>query len=515
MNQVRLRNSVLLACSGVLLCASAPVWGQSPGALGRSQQASVPAARDLFVTVGKSLVVESPVNIQRISVGDSTKAEALAVSPRELLINGKAAGETSLVVWQQGGNRIVFDLRVQPPVNFKLDAVRQELQKELPGEDVSVAFSEGSVYLRGTVKDMASADRAVAIAATLGKVVNLLRVKVPAVQDQILLKVKFAEIDRTVEQDLGANLFSLGAGHTPGTVSTGQFPAPTVQTQGGVNTATITDFLNIFLFRPDLNLGATIEALASRGLTQILAEPNILAINGKEASFLAGGEIPVPVVENALGGGAVSVLWKEFGVKLSFLPTVTPRNTIHLKVTPEVSTLDKADGVSLSGFSIPAFSTRKMQTEVELENGQTFGIAGLLDNRTQDTLSKIPGIGDIPILGKLFQSRARTKSNTELLVLVTPELVRPIPAGQPTPGLQYPMPFLNQGAAAPRTPGVGTTGPVPLTSAVESVPYEQLVPKQSQQPAVPGIQLLTVPMAPPAQVSTDQGVLQNAPQPNK
>jgi pilus assembly protein CpaC len=489
---------MLWALGGILLCASMPVQGQSLASNNQGQQPSGSAARDLFVTVGKSLVIESPVNVQRISVGDSAKAEVTAVSPRELLINGKAEGATSLIVWQQGGNRLVFDLRVQ---SDKLETVRHEIKRELSGQDVTVSFADGAVYLHGTVKDMNSAERALSIAGSLGKVVNLLRVSVPAIEDQVLLQVKFMEVDREISQSLSVNMFSLGALNTLGQTAVGQSTAPTVTMPGAgaAATASISNPLNIFLFRPDLNLGATIQALASRNQGQILAEPNLLALSGKEASFLAGGEIPIPIITNSLGGASVSVLYKEFGVKLKFTPVVTARNTIRLKVAPEYSEIDKSNEVTYSGLQIPAFSTRKIETEIELQNMQSFGIAGLLSTTTENDFSKIPGIGDIPIIGKLFQSRNKTKNKQELLVVVTPEIVRPMPAGLPMPNLDMPDPFLKPGAnVPPRTPGVDKTGTVPMTSAVDSVPFEQLVEKPNAPPTTQGVQLLTIPMTSPA-----------------
>ncbi len=460
-------------------------------------QTTPPAARDLFVTVGKSLVVESPVNIQRVSVGDSKIAEAVAVNPREVLINGIATGETSVIIWQQGGNRLIFDLSVRPSTT-RLEAIRQELRKELPAQDVSVTLEDSDVFLRGTVNDPASAERAVAIARTLGKPVNLLNVRVPQGEQQILLRVRFANVDRTAATELGANLFSTGALNTIGQTTTQQFSPLQMDLQDNRVQVTFTDLLNVFLFRPDLNLGATIRALQNRRLLEILAEPNLLAIHGREASFLAGGEFPVPVIQSAAGAGAVTIQWREFGIRLNFNPLITPRGTIRLRVTPEVSSLDFSNAVTISGFTVPALSTRRVQTEIELETGQSFAIAGLLDNRVVDNWNKVPGLGDIPLIGKIFRSRALSKNNTELLVVVTPELVRPIPAGQPVPNITMPEPFMKGGPTVmPRHPGVNVTGPVPVKPTTETMPYEswqafQQSQQQAGQQAAPAIQWLPV-----------------------
>lgn len=450
----------------------------------------------LFVTVGKSVIVNSAPPIERVSVGYGDVAEASAISPHEVLVNGKAPGETSLIVWQEGGGKLFFDLSVQPnryAAHNNVQIMQRQLSKELPGQKVDVNVEDSMIFLRGTVKDLASSDRAVAIASSMGKVVNLLYVNVPPPDAQILLKVKFASVDRSLTQQLGINLFSTGATNTFGQTTTGQY-SPPLSSSGSLTTIspgtrrftttdTLSNLLNIFLFRPDLNLGATIEALQTKGLVEVLAEPNVLAQNGKQASFLAGGEFPFPVVQGAGVGGAnsITVQFRQFGVRLNFIPTITPRGTIRLQVAPEVSTLDYANGVTISGVTIPGIDIRNVNTEVELSEGQSFALGGLLDNRENETLSKIPWIGDIPILGKLFQSRQLTKNNTELMVIITPQIVHPIPAGKPLPGLKYPISFLppNTGIDV-ATPGQNVTGPVPVVPPTPAVPVETLI--KSLQP---------------------------------
>jgi pilus assembly protein CpaC len=197
----------------------------------------------------------------------------------------------------------------------------------------------------------------------------------------------------------------------------------------------------------------------------------------------------------------VTVQFREFGVRLTFTPTITPRGTIHLDVAPEVSALDFTNGLSVSGFIVPALTTRKLNTQVELNEGQSFAIGGLLDNRTTDTLEKIPFVGDIPLLGKLFQSKSVTKQNTELIVIVTPELVRPIPAGQPVPELNYPTPFLKSNTDKDlRTPGLNSTGPVPVEPPNAAIPIETLI--QSLLPVTAPVQQIPPPAAAPAKPSS-------------
>jgi pilus assembly protein CpaC len=447
---------------------------------------------DLLVTVGKSVLVDSSLPIERVAVGFGDIAEATAVGPREVLLNGKAPGATSLIIWQQGGNRLWFDVTVRASrflADTRVEAIDRQIKVELPGQNVTLRLDNDTVFLRGTVKDRTSADRAVSIASTLGKTVNLLYVDVPPPDAQILLKVKFASVDRNVSTALGMNIFSTGATKTIGSVTTQQFSPPgfgPLQNSSRAVTTTLSDALNLFFFRPDLNLGATIQALETRGLLQVLAEPNLLASDGKQASFLAGGEFPFPTVQGATGGGAASVTiqFQEFGVRLNFIPTIMPRGTIRLQVAPEVSALDFTNGLSVSGFNVPALTIRKVNTEVELGEGQSFAIGGLLDNRMTAVFEKIPFLGDLPIIGKFFQSKSRNKQNTELLVIVTPELVRPVPAGQPVPELKYPKPFLEPNTGKDwRTPGTNTPGSVPVRPPDKPIPIETLM--QSLRPETP------------------------------
>lgn len=458
-----------------------------------SAQPVAEAPRVLSITAGKSAVVTTQNKIERIAVGFGDVAEAMAAGTNEVLVSGKAPGSTSLVIWQQGGGKTFFDVNVEPNqflANTRLDNVRAEVAKELPGQDIALTTENDTVFLRGKVKNLTSAGRAVSIASVLGKVVNLLYVDVPEAEHQILLKVRFASVDRSRSNELAANLFSTGGANTIGRTSTGQFSGPALPTQSQPNNATapfvFSDLLNVFLFRPDLNLGATLKALESKDLIQVLAEPNVLAQNGKEASFLAGGEFPYPIVQGsgATGIPVVTIQFHEFGVRLKFVPSITPRGTIHLEVAPEVSALDYTNGLSVQGFTIPALSTRKVATEVELGQGQSFAIAGLLDRRVTDMFSKMPLIGDVPVIGKLFQSKSTAKTNTELLVIVTPELVRPMAAGAPAMELPYPEKFLDSSpVTALQTPGPDKTGPAPAPLSDKAIPVEKLLQDMAEDKA--------------------------------
>jgi len=489
----------MAACGSLLV--HLPARADSPRTSSTGTQQSGPAGVDkLVVTVGKSMIIDSPLPIERISIANENLAEAVAVDPKQVLINGKAAGETSLIVWQREGARMVYDLtvRVSPA---KLDAVRQQVARDFPKDDINVTFENDTAFVRGTVKDVTSAERILQMAGTLGgKTINLLRVEVPPVEAQVLLKVRFMSVDRSLSNNLSLG-FAGGKPNTQWAIGTG---GPLVTpTTNGTQTFSLSDVMNIFLFRPDIDVLSGIQALEAKGLVESLAEPNVLAVNGKEASFTSGGEFPFPMIQSGSAIGAVTIMWREYGIRLTFQPDITPRGTIRLQVAPEVSALDYANSVTISGFTVPALTTRKMKTEVELESGQTFALAGLLNNQVTQTLQKIPGIGDIPILGKLFQSKTLTKGNNELLVVVTPELVRPIPQGQPVPSLKMPAPFLapNTAATPIRQPGMDITGPVPVKPTTETIPAEELINPRRQGQAAPSAnptqyQLIPIPVNP-------------------
>lgn len=460
-------------------------------------------AQPLDLTVGKSLLVDSIHPMDRVSVGLGGFAEVTAVGPNEVLVSGKAPGETSLIIWQDDGSKLYYNVAVRPSRfvgNNRIDVADRQLKEELPGQDVSLTVEDDTIFLRGRVKDVTSAERAYSIASTLGKAVNLLYVDVPPAEQQILLRVKFASVDRTISRQLGVNLFSTGAANTIGSVGTEQFNPPSFTNPigGSSATSTLSDALNLFLFRPDLNLGATIKLLESRGLLEVLAEPNVLAQNGKPASFVAGGEFPYPVVQGSTGGGgaAVTIQFREFGVRLNFVPTITPRGSISLRVAPEVSALDFTHGLTVNGFSVPAITLRKLDTAVELNEGQSFAIGGLLDNRVTDTVDKVPFLGDLPILGKFFQSKSHEKENTELVVIVTPEIVRPIPQGAPRPQLKYPVPFMDPNSPADSTiPAKDSAAPAPPSA----VPYETLLKiQQAESAAADQAKPLAAPMVSPS-----------------
>jgi len=406
------------------------------------------SVEELSVTIGKSIVIDYPEDIARISTSDPDVVDAVAISTREILLNARAHGVSTVVVWAKSGQRNFYNISV----THDLVPIRQLLAETFPGEDIEVQAALDSVTLTGVVSSQAVSDRAAALTASLARtVVNNLALVPADVQPQVLLRVKFAELDRSAASSFGVNLVSTGALNTIGAASTGQFSPPTFDSLGGSipgglagssSEFNITDALNVFAFRPDLNLTAFLQALQNQSVLQILAEPNLLTSDGQEASFLVGGEFPVPILQGGANSGAVTVQFREFGIRLTFRPEITTNDTIRLYVLPEVSTIDITNGVVVSGFTIPALSTRRMETNIELGMGQSFVIGGLIDDRAQATFSRIPGLSHIPILGELFKSRDKEKSKTELIVMVTPEIVDPLAADAEKPEIAMPEDFL-------------------------------------------------------------------------
>jgi len=424
----------------VLLTPALLALAAAPAAFGQG------GPEDVRLTVGKSIVIDYPADISRISTSNPEIVDASPVTGREVLVHGKSFGTVTLVVWSKAGQRNFYNITVEQ----NLEPLRKLLKDTFPKEDIHVQSSRESLSLTGRVSTKDSSDRATALATPFAKtVVNNLQISAPAVEKQILLRVKFAELDRTAETQFGINLLSTGATNTIGSVTTGQFAGPSLQSVGGGQPATfsISDALNIFAFRPDLNFGTLIKALQAQNILQILAEPNLVTTSGKEASFLVGGEFPIPVLQGGANSGAVTIQFREFGVRLTFNPVATDNSTIRLYVKPEVSSLDYSNALSFNGFTIPALSSRKMETNIELGEGQSFVIAGLIDNRLTETVNRIPGLSSLPILGNLFKSKDVKRQNTELIVLVTPEMTMPL-----APGEAKPLPVMPRTFLAPLTP---------------------------------------------------------------
>jgi pilus assembly protein CpaC len=396
----------------------------SSGRVAAAGEPVIAGTEQILLLVGRSTVIHTDRAIQRVSLSTPEIADALVTAPREMLVHGKTPGTISLLVWADNGRITNYEVIVRRD----LSPLEGQIRRQFPNEPIAVAVNGKDVVLSGVVSEKYVIDRAKALAAGYvdkpENIVNMLRQQESTATDQVMLSVRFAEVNRSAMQELGVNFFGgpTGEGGWQGRTSTGQSPAPVYDAEKKL--WLLPDFLNLFAFNAKEQIGATIRALKGKGLFESLAEPNLITQDGKEASFLAGGEFPYPVVQ---GGGAnqtVTIVFKEFGVRLRFTPTITGGGYVHLKVAPEVSTLDFANAVVMEGFRVPALQTRRTETEVELRDGQTFAISGLLDRNMNETLRRVPGIGDIPILGYLFRSQAYQKNNTELVVMITPHIVR-------------------------------------------------------------------------------------------
>ncbi len=390
----------------------------------------------VVLTAGRSTVLSTTFDITRIAVTNPAVADAVVVQPREVLIDGKGAGTVSLIVWGTSERR-QYDLVVDPGVT----TLQQSFQQLFPGEDIRVAMNDESIILTGSVSSNAVMLRAGEIADAMSSktgVVNMLQLPGGSESQQVMLQVRVAEVNRKAIKELGVNLFA-NRPEWSGRSTTQQFRAPDFDDdKGGL---VFSDFLNLFFFNRKEGLGATIKALEQKGLFQSLAEPNLIAYNGQEASFLAGGEFPVPIVQGSGAASNVTIMFKEFGVRLNFRPTIAG-DVIRLRVRPEVSSLDFNNGITLQGFRVPALITRRAETDVELRDGQSFAIAGLLNNIAQNDGANIPFLSKIPIIGYLFKSSADRKERTELMVLVTPRLVRPLNPDEVPPLPTQPAKFL-------------------------------------------------------------------------
>ena len=411
----------------IVILVAAP-QAQSPQAFTPNGPASSPVIRDLAsgsdidLLVGRSTVLNVGSTIHRVSLTVPDVADAMVTAPTQLLIHGKQPGTISLFVWDKAGSIKTYEVNVRRD----LLALKDHLKQLFPGEDITVLGSGKDVVLSGTVASKYVIEKAAEVAGGYvekkDNVVNLMKQQEGVASNQVMLRVRFAEVSRSALQELGASFFAngyknewLGRSAPPGV------PAPDFDADKGL---VFSDFLNLFVFNAKEGLGGVVKALSNKGLFQSLAEPNLIATNGKEASFLAGGEYPYPVVQSGANTNSVTIVFKEFGIRLNFTPTVLGGDLIHLKVRPEVSSLDFSNGLILDGFRVPALATRRTETEVELRDGQTFAIAGLMNNTLTNTMSKIPGIGDIPILGLLFRSKAHQKNQTELVVMITPTIIR-------------------------------------------------------------------------------------------
>jgi pilus assembly protein CpaC len=410
-------------------CASAVVTAAMVGGARPAKAQRVVRAPEQVVSVSKgaSALLVNTTAIQRFSIGDPTVAEAVVVSPTEILINGKALGTTSLFLWDNTGQIKLYSVEVTADA----PGLQRYLSSVLQGERIDVIASGNVVTLTGQVRDASVANRAVEIAKGSGATIVDNLSTPEAVQ--VLLKVRFAEVNKSAIKEFRSQLATLNPQDLNGRTGDWQGFANT-DPQSGTFADGIVD---LGLFNANASIEVLIRALSSKGMLKSLAEPNLIALPGREASFLAGGEFPYPAVQGGGGNNAVSIVFKEFGIRLKFTPTITRGGSIRLKVAPEVSALDFSNPLVFGGFTIPSILSRRAETEVEMKSGQYLAIAGLVDNTMTDNSTKIPLLGDIPILGQFFKSKDARQRRSELLVLVSPKLVLPsdtpalLPTGEP------------------------------------------------------------------------------------
>ena len=402
------------------------------------------ANQHLHLLPGRSIFIKSNTRLKRVYVSDPAVVDSFTSSPSQIVVTAKSPGVSSLILWDEAGQSQTYVISA----DLDVEGLQKSIVEALPYDNIRVEAQQDRVSLFGTVSSDASAGTAARIANLYAKnVVNSLLVK-QSHTPQVKLKVQIIEIDRSKLDAFGINFFSQGKNTSA--VSTGQFPSLSTaasQTSGGGSsspTLSVSDPLNLLFYNSGLNVGLTLKDLQDKQVLQILAEPTITTLSGQKASFLSGGEFPFPVVQGGTTGFAsITIQFRPFGVKLDFTPEVTADGTIQLKVAPEVSALDYTNAVSISGYTIPAISTRKAETQVELRDGQSFAISGLLDHRTTDILGKMPGIGDVPILGQLFRSKNISRSVVELVVIITPTVVDPL-TDTTSPTLpKFPLPMLD------------------------------------------------------------------------
>ncbi len=391
-------------------------------------------AKKFHLVVGKSIILKSLKPTKRVSIANPEIADFVLVSPKEIYITGKVPGITNMTLWQNKAVFAIYDIEVA----YDISRLKEKIHEVLPEErELRVIATHNSITLSGRVSSTSSLSQAMALASAYApesKVNNLMEV---GGVHQVMLEVRVAEMSRTLIKKLGIN-FSYLRGENFGLSMLGGLtklvsPSDANIASGGPFGLFVTPAVNA-LFRFNSGSGTWtgfIDALKADGLVKILAEPTLIALSGQEARFLAGGEFPVPVPQ---GLGTVAIEYKPFGVGLSFTPKVLSEDKINIKVVPEVSELDFSSAVQFEGFVVPGLSTRKASTVVELADGQSFAIAGLLRENVRDNLQKFPLLGEIPILGALFRSREFQKSESELVIIATPHLVKPLDAGkQPLP----------------------------------------------------------------------------------
>ena len=402
----------------------------APRSLHGQEDVQTQASRVITVSRGSTAILTRPDSITRISVADPEVAEPVPIPPNQVLINAKLPGSTSLVVW--GSNNVARMYTVE--VTADVASLQRQINELFPDAPLEVTSTGTAIVLSGEVRDPQIVRKATELAETAGiPLVNNIQAPAP---EQILLHVEFAEVSRSALKQMGTDLLRVLNPETLG--DNWEFD----ENDSHMIESLSEGFVNIMVEGNGSRLDAALRLLKGNGEFRSLAQPNLVTREGQPATFLAGGEFPFPSIQGGGGGGqqsnAITVTWKEFGIRLNFLPTISNSGNIRLQVAPEVSSLDFANGLSLAGFEIPSILARRVETDVELRPGQTLAIGGLMDNTLLEDVDKVPILGDIPILGYFFSSKTARQNRTELLVLVTPYILDPdnlpappLPTGQP------------------------------------------------------------------------------------
>src|SRR5919199_966424 len=421
LNRARIHARAALVCAALVLAASSQAAAQSPSVTA-SFSSSAQETTPINVLVGQSRVINFDKPIGRFSVSNPEIAEAVLVAPDQVLVNGKAFGQVNFIAWEQKGSRfLVFDVFVRT----NLSLIDAQIRALFPKDDIRLSQANGSVVISGSVSDAKKGEQVDQVVQAAGfKTVNMLQSPVRSMS-QVQLQVRVAEVSRSRLRDLGTSYAYEARPGVGGFIGSGGGPYSGDKVEAGnILGSVASSALNVFVMGG--NTFNFFRALQTQGAIRELAEPNLIAMDGQQASFLAGGEYPVPVVQAGQGGNSVTIVFKESGVRLNFKPTIIDEDHIRLELEPEVSTIDFANGVKFDGFLIPALKTRRAKTGVELRDGQSFALAGLLDNNETNTFSKVPGIGDLPVIGTLFNSKSFQKQETELMFIVTAQLVKPV-----------------------------------------------------------------------------------------
>ncbi|HEY6121863.1 MAG TPA: type II and III secretion system protein family protein [Pyrinomonadaceae bacterium] len=482
------RRVSLLLASLILILANSVMHAQETSYKASFKQNAEPIA--VNVLVGQSRVINFDRPVGRFSVSNPEIAEAVLVTPDQVLVNGKAFGQVNFIAWEQsGGQYLVFDVYVRA----NLSLIDSQMRALFPKDDIRLSQANGSVVMSGSVSSPSTAAQAQSVVEAAGfKTVNMMASPVKSTS-QVQLQVRVAEVSRNRMRDLGTS-YAYQGGSSGVYANSGSGPSSLGNVTNGILSGTLSSALNLFVMGG--NTMSMIRALQQQGALRELAEPNLIAMDGQQASFLAGGEFPVPIVQGGGDRSTVSIIFKEYGVRLNFKPTIIDEDHIRLELEPEVSTIDFANGVKFDGFLIPALRTRRAKTGVELRDGQSFALAGLLDNSESRTLSKVPVLGDIPVLGSLFKSKNFQKNETELMFIVTAQMVKPVnrddlPQMRGIDGLKNGSPLgLEpkgegiQGRTGFSVPGQSEAQPAPAaTPAVEPKADPKATPKTDSESA--------------------------------